>query len=247
MIEVQPQAAAVFCVEGEVNILPQVRFERALGQSQLARRVEADFRDARQAEIPGGEEICGNFGSGNVSPRRPDRQDGWQSRQTPPFTYHVVDVEQFRAGNSEPGRGAYRLAFRAGPTIFFNPHGYSQSRITNQERRVCLLQHRTQVGRRFRDCVLRELRSSAKLFTCSMGFFAMISRLRTCFFEAMAMSGRITRSSMRWYSMAGIIAMSALPVRNCSAHCEGTVNDKSYLPRSGPLVKPQTSGAVFRY
>ncbi len=75
----------------------------------------------------------------------------------------------------------------------------------------------------------------------------MISRLRTCFFDAMAMSGRITKSGMRWYSMAGMIATSAWPVRNCSAHCEGTVKDKSYLPRSGPLVKPQTSGAVFRY
>src|SRR5260370_40211595 len=32
-------------------------------------------------------------------------------------------------------------------------------------------------------CVLRELPSSAKLFTCSMGFFAMFSRLRTCFFD----------------------------------------------------------------
>src|SRR5260370_22365526 len=80
-----------------------------------------------------------------------------------------------------------------------------------------------------------------------MGIFARISRLRTCFFEAMAMSGKITKSSMRWYSMAGIIATSAVPVRNCSAHCDGTVNDKSYLPRSGPLVKLQTSGAVFRY
>src|SRR6266700_6545673 len=80
-----------------------------------------------------------------------------------------------------------------------------------------------------------------------MGIFARISRLRTCLFEAMAMSGRITKSSMRWYSMAGMIATSALPVRNCSAHWDGTVNDKSYLPRRGPLVKPQTSGAVFRY
>ena len=44
-----------------------------------------------------------------------------------------------------------------------------------------------------------------------------------------------------------VIATSALLVRNCSAHCDGTVNDKSYLPRSGPLVKPQTSGSVFRY
>ena len=96
-------------------------------------------------------------------------------------------------------------------------------------------------------CVLRELPSSAKLFTSSMGFFAMISRLRTCFFDAMAMSGRTTKSSMRWYSMAGIIATSASPMRSCWAHREGTVNEKSYLPRSGPLVKPQTSGAVFRY
>src|SRR5580698_6223480 len=44
-----------------------------------------------------------------------------------------------------------------------------------------------------------------------------------------------------------MIAMSAAPVRIASAHCEGTVNDKSYFPASGPFVKPQTSGAVFKY
>src|SRR5438477_2685769 len=47
--------------------------------------------------------------------------------------------------------------------------------------------------------------------------------------------------------MAGMMATSARPERKSSAHCEGTVNDKSYLPSSGPLVKPQTSGAVLRY
>src|SRR5213080_5432532 len=47
--------------------------------------------------------------------------------------------------------------------------------------------------------------------------------------------------------MAGMMATSARPERKSSAHCEGTVKDKSYLPRSGPLVKPQTSGAVLRY
>jgi hypothetical protein len=41
--------------------------------------------------------------------------------------------------------------------------------------------------------------------------------------------------------------MSAAPVRIASAHREGTVKDKSYFPASGPFVKPQTSGAVFKY
>src|SRR4029077_7551611 len=80
-----------------------------------------------------------------------------------------------------------------------------------------------------------------------MGFFETRRRLRTIFLEAMERSGKISRSGMRAYSMAGIMAMSALPERNSSAHCEGTVKDRSYLPRSGPLVKPQTSGVVFRY
>ena len=51
---------------------------------------------------------------------------------------------------------------------------------------------------------------------------------------------------MRWYSMAGMMAMSASPARKASAHSDGTVKDRSYLPASGPSVKPQTSGAVFR-
>src|SRR5580704_6132196 len=47
--------------------------------------------------------------------------------------------------------------------------------------------------------------------------------------------------------MAGMIAMSTAPDRSASAHCEGTVNESSYLPFCGPCVNPRTSGAVFRY
>src|SRR5882724_13003488 len=63
----------------------------------------------------------------------------------------------------------------------------------------------------------------------------------------MERSGRITRLGMRWYSMAGMMAMSAAPVRSASAQSDGTVKERSYLPWSGPWVKPRTSGAVFRY
>ncbi len=42
------------------------------------------------------------------------------------------------------------------------------------------------------------------------------------------------------------MATSASPRRSASAHCDGTVKERSYLPASGPLVKPHTSGAVFR-
>src|SRR5713226_9699285 len=47
--------------------------------------------------------------------------------------------------------------------------------------------------------------------------------------------------------MAGIMAMSAAPLRSASAQSDGTVKDRSYFPRSGPFVKPQTNGAVLRY
>src|SRR5258706_15793684 len=46
--------------------------------------------------------------------------------------------------------------------------------------------------------------------------------------------------------MAGMIPTSARPAFRPSAHCEGTANERSYRPASGPSVKPQTSGAVFR-
>jgi len=36
-------------------------------------------------------------------------------------------------------------------------------------------------------------------------------------------------------------------VRKSSEHWDGMVKDKSYFPCNGPFVKPQTSGAVFRY
>src|ERR1700693_2150999 len=44
-----------------------------------------------------------------------------------------------------------------------------------------------------------------------------------------------------------MMATSARPVRKSSEHWDGTVKDKSYFPCNGPFVKPQTSGAVFRY
>src|ERR1700686_5477204 len=47
--------------------------------------------------------------------------------------------------------------------------------------------------------------------------------------------------------MAGIMATSARPSRRSSAHCEGTVNERSYLFCRAPRVKPYTKGAVFRY
>src|ERR1700730_6509267 len=47
--------------------------------------------------------------------------------------------------------------------------------------------------------------------------------------------------------MAGMMATSARPSRRSSAHCEGTVNERSYLSLRAPWVKPYTNGAVFRY
>src|SRR5260221_9164949 len=80
-----------------------------------------------------------------------------------------------------------------------------------------------------------------------MGLLETSSRLRTDFFEAIERFGRITRSGMRWYSMAGMMATSTAPERSASAHRDGTVKESSYFPRNGPCVKPRTSGAVFRY
>ena len=98
---------------------------------------------------------------------------------------------------------------------------------------------------RARPTELREFVSSAKLLAISIGILETTRRLRTSFFEAMAIPGKATTSSMRWYSMDGMMPISARPARKSSAHCEGTANKSSYLPASGPSVKPQTSGAIF--
>src|SRR3984885_10487366 len=95
--------------------------------------------------------------------------------------------------------------------------------------------------------VLRELLSSAIRRAFSSGSFETSSKLRTLVLLAIARSGRMTRSSMRWYSMAGMMAMSAALLRRASAQRDGTVNERSYLPLRGPWVKLQTNGVVFRY
>src|SRR5882724_2895582 len=61
-----------------------------------------------------------------------------------------------------------------------------------------------------------------------MGDLETMSRLRTRSLEAMERSGRITRFGMRWYSMAGMMATSAAPVRSSSAHCDGTVRETTH-------------------
>src|SRR6266446_2296267 len=100
-------------------------------------------------------------------------------------------------------------------------------------------------------CVLRELRSSAMRRARRMGTLLRSRRLRTRSLEAMARPGRMVRPmfwpTMRWYSMAGMIATSTAPVRRASAHCDGTVEERSYVLRRGPWVKPRTSGTVLRY
>src|SRR4029077_6119579 len=102
-------------------------------------------------------------------------------------------------------------------------------------------------SKRTRAAELRELESRAIFFAMSMGFLATTRMLRTSPFAATAIPGRATMFSMRWYSMAGMMAMSAAPRRRASAHCEGTVKERSYLSASGPSANPQTSGAVLRY
>src|ERR1700682_2823323 len=100
---------------------------------------------------------------------------------------------------------------------------------------------------RVNACVLRELRSRAMVCTASIGLRDTISRLRTRLLAAIARFGKTTRPSMRWSSIAGMMATSARRSRKSSAHCEGIVNDSSYLPFRGPCVKPYTRGAVLRY
>src|SRR5439155_3388725 len=124
---------------------------RTMLKYQFTQSIEAYYRNARQTEVTGREKIGGQFGSSDVSPGRPDRQDGGQFRQTSPLADHVIDVEQLGVGNPERGRLTYRLALCAGPTVLFDSYGNSQGRITNQERGVCLLQHRPQVRRRFKE------------------------------------------------------------------------------------------------
>src|SRR5208283_894591 len=107
--------------------------------------------------------------------------------------------------------------------------------------------HHLRQRMRTRAWVLRELRTSAMHVILRTGLVETRSRLRTARFDAIERPGRTTKSCIRAYSMAGIMAMSAALVRRASAHCEGTVKESWYLPRKGPCVKPRTSGAVFRY
>src|SRR5258706_8279 len=106
-----------------------------------------------------------------------------------------------------------------------------------------------------RAWVLRELGSRAMRRAWRMGTLLRRRRLRTLSLEAMARSGRMVSGmpwlTMRWYSIAGMMAMSAAPVRRASAHCEGTVKERSYRfvarSRCGPWGEPRISGAVVRY
>src|SRR5215467_1093654 len=49
--EIQFEAPAVFCIERKIDVVAQVRFERALRQLQVLRRLVADFAEMRESEI----------------------------------------------------------------------------------------------------------------------------------------------------------------------------------------------------
>jgi hypothetical protein len=74
--EIQFQAAAIFLVKKKVDVVAQVRFERRLRQFEFAGRIKTDFGNSRQTEIAGSKKVGGDFRAGNVSPGRPDREDG---------------------------------------------------------------------------------------------------------------------------------------------------------------------------
>lgn len=151
VLEIQVQAAAIFFVQGEVDVLSQIRFERLRRQFEFAGGVAADFREMRKTEIARSHEVCGQLGRHDVSPCCPDCKDGWQACQIFPFAYYVVDVEQFRTLDSERGGLADGLAFSAGAAVFFDPYGNSQGWIANHERCVGSLQHGAQVRGRFEE------------------------------------------------------------------------------------------------
>src|SRR6266404_4197258 len=106
-----------------------------------------------------------------------------------------------------------------------------------------------------RAWVLRELGARAMRRAWRMGTLLRRRRLRTLSLEAMARSGRMVSGmpwlTMRWYSIAGMMARLAAPVRRASAHRDGTVKENSYFfsarARRGPWVKPRVNGAVLRY
>src|SRR5229473_6177679 len=158
-IEAQLQAAAVFCVKGEVDIVPQVGLERPRRQFEVARCIKADLRDALQPEVAGGDEVRGHLWSSDVTPCGPDRENRRQSGQASPFTHYVIDIEQLRTRDSERGGMANRLPFRAGPTVLFDAQRNAQRRIADEQRGISPLQHLSQVWWRF-----KKLRRGLPLF-----------------------------------------------------------------------------------
>jgi len=110
------------------------------------------------------------------------------------------------------------LAFRANLTVFFKFRAKCAGRVADEQRGVGLLEHFCQIGAGFkktrrdlpffsaqdaRQCLVLRNFGPARSASLVDRFFETMSRLRTCFFDAMAISGRITRSSMRCIQSPG--------------------------------------------
>ena len=80
-----------------------------------------------------------------------------------------------------------------------------------------------------------------------MGALLKSSTLFTLSFEAMETPPTISASSIRWYSIEGMMPTSAWPLRTAPAHNAGVVKSRSNLPRCSPLSIPQIKGTVLRY
>src|SRR5690242_687829 len=115
--------AAIFFPQGEVNVLPQIGFERGLWEFQFVSRIQSDGGDLRDAELARSLKIREHVRSDNFRPGSPEGHNSGQARQLAPFPDDIIHMKNLRSDNSERRRLAYGASVRCNHALFLDGDG----------------------------------------------------------------------------------------------------------------------------
>src|SRR5258708_28454181 len=93
----------------------------------------ADFEDLAEAEIAGGEEVCGEVRCNAFGAGGPNGEDRGLFGKVPPLFDDVVDVEFADAGNTGGGAGGEPFAVGTALNFVFGGDGDTQGSVADDE------------------------------------------------------------------------------------------------------------------
>ncbi len=146
LVEEAEEALEVFVVEPVVDIFFKIKAEFGFGEMHLEGGFGADFGDLAEAEIAGGEEVCGEVRCNDFGAGGPNGEDRGLFGKVPPLFDDVVDVEFADAGNTGGGAGGEPFAVGTALNFVFGGDGDTQGSVADDEGGIGVGEYGGRVG-----------------------------------------------------------------------------------------------------